>query len=219
MVFWDPNDISKLWEWKECMVTGSNPLPNPTIKLIAEAGSLIFIPPGWPHAVHTSQRSIGICGSLLTIESLHHVSKRWEWSRSLYSEDQIPAFDNIKDTLGRLFGFSTQGIDSKLQSLNLLFDESLKSYNDIVKVGSKRGRKPRNQNIQRPKPKVKFGPKPHGDKQCQDPEHDPSKRCSCGKSLSSFSYGFLLSPICAPCYQRNHKHRHFHVPMLPLADN
>lgn len=217
--FWDPNDHAILAKWKDCMTGKStSSLPQPTIRFVAEAGSLVFIPPGWPHAVHTSERALGVCGSMLTKESLHHMGERWDWFASLYPGDDVACFKDVKGKIGKVFGFHVSSIDSRLQSINIVFDKCLECYDNAPNVGSKRGRKQGKRNTQRPKPLVKFGKKPHGGNQCQDPEHDPSKRASCGKKLSSYAYGFLISPVCGPCYKWNRQHKHFHYPMIPTLE-
>lgn len=217
--FWDPNDPSTLACWEDCMTgKGNTHLPQPSIKFVAEVGSMVFIPPGWLHAVHTSQKALGVCGSMLTHESLHHISKRWDWFTSVYQEDSLECFKDVKAKIGKIFDFPTSSIERRLQLINTIFDQHLESYDNNQSAGSKRGRKPGKRNTQRPKPLVKFGKKPHGGRQCQDPEHDPSKTASCGKVLSSYAYGFLISPVCGSCYKWNRQHKHFHYPMLPVLD-
>ncbi|MCO5608889.1 hypothetical protein L7F22_063107 [Adiantum nelumboides] len=210
--FWDPNDEATMHSSKECMKKSNCPLPQPHIRFVAEAGSLVFIPPGWAHAVHTSQRSVGLCGSLLTMESLHNILHGWDLSLSIYWEDKLPLFKDVKEHITGIFNFSTGDLDSLLKMDSLKLDKCSKSTYSPQNVGKKRGRKLGGRKIQRPKPKVTFGKQPRGDTPCEDPEHDPSKRSSCEKRHRSYAYGFIIYPVCAACYQRNHTHRYFHVP-------
>lgn len=212
--FWDRNDSKAMKEWKSCMQEGKNRLPAAQYSFVAEAGSLVFIPPGWPHAVYTSEKCLGIGGSMLTLECLHDVTNRWDWGIDLYPQDRVPMFRNIKLSLGKLYGFSKLDMHLKLLEWDNFFNESLLKVGDesfnIEQLSRKRGRKPGKRKTTRPKPLVIFGKKPRGAKVCEDPEHDPTKRKSCGRNLSSYAYGFLISPVCGACYKRNHVNIHFH---------
>ena len=71
--FWNPHNEDIMRDWKECLIHGSSNMPKAHFSFVAKAGFMVFIPLGWPHVVSMKSRSIGICGSMVTTESLFHV--------------------------------------------------------------------------------------------------------------------------------------------------
>ena len=82
-------------DWKECLIHRNSNMSKAHFSFVVKASSMVFIPPEWPHAVSMKCHSIGICGSMVTIESLFHMPFFWDEHRRIYPKDGMPAWRNV----------------------------------------------------------------------------------------------------------------------------
>lgn len=213
--FWNPHNKDTMSEWKKCLTSGSSQMPNPHISFVAKAGSMVFIPPGWPHAVSTKTRSIGICGSMVTTESLFRMPFFWDEHRRVYPEDNMPSWKHVEPIVSILHGWTKKKLCACIKDCNTVMEDMMKKDDDdsctITNLSTRRGPKTGRKRFGY-RSTSKFGKRPRGDKRCEDPEHDPALPWSCGRHYKSFSYNSNSICICKACYDRNKRNKAFHEP-------
>lgn len=81
---------------------------NLQLNFFAKAKSMIFIPLRWLHVVHSSKKSLGVCGSVVSPTSacIKYLRDGIDWFVSMYQKDALESFKDVKTQNWKYFWLS-----------------------------------------------------------------------------------------------------------------